>query len=288
MGLCAQQSGDRSRAVQLFEEAAQRGGALLWVKAAALNNAGMALLEEGRYTEAESPLQEGLRANEESDEGRGDRRGIAHSHASLGELCYRLARFEEAQQWLEHTRAEAREIEDGHCEQQAVAMLVRVLVLKNQTREAEQLSANLALMLCAEDPELAALCRLARLEVACAGEAPPRSDLLPSTHVGASVEGPALPGAGALNAQVEALYAALECALRHRDAAVSRQLAAALAQHLPLAVDACLRRYGEWLLGAGLAPGGTSLAPLPGELSGTVFAARANRLAEALRALSSD
>ncbi|NCO95468.1 MAG: hypothetical protein COY42_24490 [Armatimonadetes bacterium CG_4_10_14_0_8_um_filter_66_14] len=277
MGLCAQQSGDRSRAVQLFEEAAQRSGELLWVKAAALNNAGMALLEEGRYAEAESPLREGLRANEESDEGRGDRRGIAHSHASLGELCYRLARFEEAQQWLAHTQAEAREIEDGHCEQQAVAMLVRVLVLQNQTREAEQLSANLAPG--AEDPELAALCRLARLEAACAGEAPPRSDLLPSVQVGASGEGPDLPSAGALNAQVEALCVALECALTHRNGAALRQFAAALAQHVPLAVDVCLRRYGEWLLSAGAAPDD---APLPGELGGTVFAVRANRLAEAL------
>jgi tetratricopeptide (TPR) repeat protein len=52
-GMCARQLGRSAEAFQLCAEAAQRGAEALWVKAAALNNAGIILMNEGRYGEAE-------------------------------------------------------------------------------------------------------------------------------------------------------------------------------------------------------------------------------------------
>ena len=122
MGMCSQMAGERARAFALFSQAAECGDEALWVKAAALNNAGVLLLEEGRYADAESYLVEGLRANEKD----GDRRGIANSKASLGEVCYRLARLEDSRRWLEEALAEAGEIEDSQCADLATVFLARV------------------------------------------------------------------------------------------------------------------------------------------------------------------
>lgn len=59
LGLCALQRGDRTAAADLFQQAAGRSAAANWARAAAANNLGTLLLEEGRYLEAGPHLSAG-------------------------------------------------------------------------------------------------------------------------------------------------------------------------------------------------------------------------------------
>ncbi len=123
MGMCALAEGDRDAAFSLFTGAADLGSDTLWIRAAALNNAGMLLMSEGRYREAVPYLTDGLHANETD----GDRRGIAFSKASLGEAAFRLGRLDEAATWLRACIEDANAIEDMQCRSQSTILLARVL-----------------------------------------------------------------------------------------------------------------------------------------------------------------
>jgi hypothetical protein len=270
MGLCAGAGGNTARAVALFTEAAARGGEALWVKAAALNNAGVVLLHDGRYREAEPYLREGLSANEQE----GDRRGIAHSKASLGELSYRLARLEEARRWLDASIAEAAEIEDTQCRTLAALLLSRVHVLEGRAEAAREALATAPPPGPADDPEIEAMRRLADRDAALGvGEAascPPLET--PQEECERS--------AACRNAQAEALCLEIEAALRRGDRAVAEERRAALEELRFQASDRHLRRYAEWLLR--VAELGEAAGMLPASVDGeaSMFDVRGRRLRE--------
>ncbi|OIO91799.1 MAG: hypothetical protein AUJ92_15805 [Armatimonadetes bacterium CG2_30_59_28] len=161
IGMCARQSGDRERALRFFQQAAHCGREALWVKAAALNNAGMILLGEGRYEDAECLLAEGLLANEEE----GDRRGLAHCKASLGELYLKQGRFGEARRWLQESIREAQNIDDAECCVLATGFLSRVFVAEGQVETAwETLRQCEDVIQTIHDPNARAVVILASLE----------------------------------------------------------------------------------------------------------------------------
>lgn len=286
MGLCARQVGEPVRALELFTQAAQRGASALWVKAAALNNAGMVLLEKGRYGEAEAYLREGLRANELD----GDRRGVAHSKASLGELCYRLAEFAEARRWLEEAVTEAGEIEDAECRLIASLLLSRVYSLEERVEAAGEALDGLDTPGTDERPEVSALRRLAHLEATLAAETlGPRKaeephEMAPQPSLEAELPSwQAHYGGACANAHVEILCVGVEAGLRRGERQEAARWGKLLAEHLPRATDGNLRRYGEWLLALVAAPG-QEVAALPAADTAerTVFDVRAERLRESL------
>jgi tetratricopeptide (TPR) repeat protein len=281
MGLCANQQGQRARALESFSEAARREGVAAWVRAAALNNAGMMLLEEGRYAQAEPHLTEGLKANEED----GDRRGVAQSKCSLGELSYRLARFGEAQRWLEEALAESRDMEDAQGLVLATAYLARVHCMTGSARAAADLLSATASQPGPEFPEADAVLRAAQFEASCAADAqPPGSlDAAPAPLPEPS-ESDASHSGTRRNAYVETLCIAVEAALRARSGPAAADAAAALAQHVRQAPDRHLRRYGDWLLGL-VERAEPIVPPLPAAEDGeqTVYDTRAQRLAQSLR-----
>lgn len=162
MGMCDRQVGTRERALQLFADASERGAEALWVRAAALNNAGVMLLEEGRYADAECYFSQGLLANEED----GDRRGLAHCKASLGELYLRQGRSEQAKRWLQESVDEAESIDDAECQALASALLARVLALQKHLDEARRiLDQYEGVTQAANDPQVQPVVRLANFEV---------------------------------------------------------------------------------------------------------------------------
>ena len=273
MGMCARNAAQRAEALDLFTQAAAVGAAALWVEAAARNNAGVLLLEEGRYAEAESHLRRGLEANELD----GDRRGVAHCKASLGELCYRRAQFTEAERWLEEALSEATEIEDAQCRVAATTYLARLRALCGRAGAAQEALQALGGHEEAADPEsqmLRALAELeARLEAGCAAAPVSGEPLAPADQrVGACA-----------NAYTESLCVRLEWALRHRQGEATEEWAAELRRALPAAPDQHLQRYGVWLLGLA-APSDGAPSALPPADSGehTVFDVRADLLWRAL------
>ena len=245
MGVCARQEGRREEAASLFAQAARRSAGALWVKAAALNNAGMLLLSEGRYEEAEAGLREGLQANQEDD----DRRGVAHCQASLGELCLRLGRGEEAEKWLQAALAQAQEIEDSRCVDLGMALLARAQAAQGRREES---AATLQSLAPAEPvPETAAHRRMAELEleIAAAGAGATGSPGQRS----APQPGAALwkePGVASLELCAELLCVELEAALVRGDAEGARELGAALGTRLRACPDRRLQAYARWLLRA--------------------------------------
>ncbi|HUS81179.1 MAG TPA: AAA family ATPase [Armatimonadota bacterium] len=233
IGLCASQRGDRGRAVELFAQAADTAGAADWIRAAAENNLGVMLIEEGRYEEAEPHLLRGLGANERD----ADRRGIAQSKCSLGELYYRLARLDEAQQALTEAAAEAEETEDALCLAQAQAWLMRVSSLREEVADLDYAGRELCEQV---SPEVAAVTRIARADCTFSrGEDGETRELLSELVA---------EGAPAGNNGVELLTLGLEAALLRDDSETALQLAGMLRAALDKAVDRHLRAYAEWLL----------------------------------------
>ena len=244
MGMCANAADERARALALFEQAAAVEGAALWARGAALNNAGVVLLQEGRYTEADTRLCQGLEANRDGE----DRRGTAHSKASLGELYYRMARMAEAEAILREALAESEEIEDLQCRTVAAAYLARALAAEGSLGSArvalDQVPGDLP-----EDPELRAVRDLAVLDVG----------MVAASRVahaeGKRRERPAWPPGGnacgqspvCLNARVEGFCLLLEEARSVGDTRGAETLSMELRKWADTASDRHLRRYAGWL-----------------------------------------
>ncbi|MEN6642022.1 MAG: adenylate/guanylate cyclase domain-containing protein [Armatimonadia bacterium] len=265
-GMCARQLGLSEEAFQLCAEAAQRGAEALWVKAAALNNAGIILMNEGRYREAEPYLVEGLRANEQE----GDRRGVAHSRASLGELAFRRAQLAEAQRWLEKALELALEIEDATCRATAGILLSRVQALSGEL-EASEATLTEHAPEALEDPELemarqVAMCNLA-LSKCLAGQGcePAPAWELPRGEV------------ACLNACVEEFCLRLELCVAQGDGEAARGVAEVLRERAGTATDSHLRDYAEWLVTLTQKPKDPSPAPFASEEE-TILALRSRRL----------
>ncbi|NSW58088.1 MAG: AAA family ATPase [Armatimonadetes bacterium] len=288
-GLCAGQSGDREGALALFERAAADPRVEPWVHAAAVNNAGIMLLEDGRYEEAEPYLSAGLDANERDD----DRRGRAQSKTSLGELNYRRGRLDVARELLEQAVAEAGEIEDASCLPLATAYLARVLSASGGASVARSLLAAIARDVEVLQPDVEAPLRVAELEATlpCAVVAADQAARAQARGLRALSNWPACPGqvsAVCQNAYVEILCVGVEGALLsgHR---TTGPWFDRLRDHADSAVDVHLRRYAEWLLS--LADQGQEVPPFADQPQsdsvsatdpGTIFNVRARRLREAL------
>jgi class 3 adenylate cyclase/tetratricopeptide (TPR) repeat protein len=271
-GMCARQLGRDEEALDLFTQAAQRCADALWVKAAARNNAGIILMGEGRYAEAEPYLTEGLQANEQD----GDRRGMAHSQASLGELCLRRGQLAAALRWLREALKLAREIEDANCRVMSAVLLSRVQALSGDLAQAE---ATLAEHVAEsnDDPELAlsmraAACDLA-LQKALAGQAaapPPPCPV--ATEDGAC-----------LNACVDEQCLRLELALLTCDAGATAALVRDLTGHAATAPDHHLQAYAAWLTALAAQPDPRETGPFQ-STEDTVFGLRAQRLLRGIAA----
>jgi len=252
MGLCAIQRADRARGLELFTEAASRDEASAWARAGALSNDGVILLEDGRYNEAEPYLIEGLGANEQDS----DRRGIAHSKCSLGELYYRLAKFSEAQHWLQEPAMEAADIEDAQCLALASAHLARTYFITDNHRVAAEALLNArAVAQSADYPEAEDVYRIAEMATAVMSADVPANRLdqvqgspAAQSSISLDLDSPLEGRATRLNAYVESLCVAAESAILHDEASTGNQLADVLRKHLHLANDSHLRRYGQWPL----------------------------------------
>lgn len=271
-GMCVGRLGRDDEALEIFRQAAERGGDALWVRAAALNNVGIILMSRGRYAEAEPYLLEGLRANEQE----GDRRGVAHSRASLGELCYRQGHLDRAAAWLDQALELAAEIEDRQARALAAIYLARVHSLAARPSQADAaLRRGAAEEL--EDPEVALHGRNARLDLALAaqlsGESAPEA-LEVEAEEGVLPDGP---DQSCRNACVEHHCLRLELALVGGVGQVE-SLAEVLAESAASAPDCHLSAYATWL---GAVAAGETPAPLepPEE---TVLTERARRLTVAL------
>ncbi len=240
MGLCASQRGDRARAIELFGAASATDDAEVWVVAAAENNLGVMLMEEGRYAGAEAHLAGGLEANQLA----GDRRGVAQSRCSLGELYYRLGRLDQAEIALGEAIADAEEIEDIQCLTQSQAWLRRVYCLRGQ-----QLAQSVAM----ERPDSASVSpdAMAIDHLACAEELLAFGD---DDEVDAfladpgTVEGAADTGAACANAEAELLAIGLGAALLRGQADLAERLSRDLTQALDHAIDHEVIAYARWLL----------------------------------------
>jgi len=254
MGLCAQESGDDDRALELYLDAARDETAEAWAKAAAVNNAGVILLEQGRYDEAADWLDRGLELNEAAE----DRRGVAHSHCSLGEVRFRLARPLEAQEHLKAAAEIAAQIEDAACLALSQAFLARTLVALGDSSMATALLRGLDGSTLCDSPESTAATRVARVETGL------------DVH-GAPTSGTVARG----NALVEELCLRLEASVIAVGSA-GEDSVVALRQALPQARDRSLRAHAEWLLA--IASGAPRDGPLPEPVEGTVFAVRAGRV----------
>jgi tetratricopeptide (TPR) repeat protein len=281
MGVCARQEGRSAEAAELFTEATARSGDALWVKAAALNNLGMLWLSQGLYQQAESPLRAGLEANEAEE----DRRGVAHSLASLGELYFRLGRCAEAADCLRGALARAEEIEDQLCLNLATVLLARTQALQGSPEEAAQTLAAHPVSDPHADLEAAVLGRMAALETGLAGA----SEQSAPVSLAPAATGPEalwnLPGAASVDLRTELICVELEAALVRGDEAATGELTALLAQRVPALADRHVQRYARWLLAAAggerqqLRPFTAGRGP-----AGSCFVLRARRLRAALRA----
>ncbi len=243
MGMCAHQAGETARGLGLYEEAANVTDAALWVRAAALNNAGMVLLHEGHYAEAEPLLAEGLDANERD----GDRRGIAHSRASLGELYFRMGRFAEAEDTLRDAQAEAKEIEDAQCRALSSAVLARTHAATGNLGLARMALEEVSVE-STDDAELSTVAAVATVDVLAISDPGAPAD----TRVDDAIEAcddqstdSASPAC--LNARVELSCLRLEAAMRQSDADTTTMWREELLRTIDTAPDRHLRRYAKWL-----------------------------------------
>ena len=278
MGMCAQQTGRHEEALELFAQAAERGASALWVKAAALNNAGVVLIGEGRYAEAERYVLEGLQANEED----GDRRGVAHSKASMGELCFRLARLDEAREWLHEAAAEAEEIEDAECVQLATIFLTRVHAIAGDTHAAQEALDALSAGEATGDAEMLALWKIAELDaeiVSAKSREAQSGDIADEASPGRLSDLYDEHAPTCSNAYVEMLCLEAEAALLRGHTQAADGWAELVADRAPKAADRHLRRYAQWLLEV-VRRGGEGVAPLSqgDEDQPTVFENRSRRL----------
>jgi tetratricopeptide (TPR) repeat protein len=269
LGMCASADGDRTRALSVFREAAELPGVELWARAAALNNAGATLLSEGSYSAAEPYLLAGLEANQQE----GDRRGVAHSKASLGELCYRLTRTAEAAKWLDEALAEAEEIEDPIGTAVATLLKVRLLLHGRQVDLADEALRSADLQ-AGVDAEIDALSALTQTELSLAKGTWPRG-------VELSDEAPEACGTSAvcLNAAAEMQCLLVEAGLRSGGPPAVEEAQGRLTDRLGRAPDQHLRRYGEWLRSLDMSMLRTA-SPLPPSADNeqTVLDVRAHRL----------
>ncbi len=240
MGMCAGQRSDRARAVELFAAAADTDGIEDWVIAAAKNNLGVMLIEEGRYAEAEAHLVSGLEANQRA----GDRRGVAQSRCSLGELYYRLARLDEAELALDEAIADAEEMNDVQCLAQSQAWLRRVYCLRGQ-----QLSQSVEIARpdsTSISVDVAAIDHLARAEELLAfGDDDEVRAFLADPE---SVEHGADEGAACANARAELLAVGLEAAVLRGRVDLAERLSGELASALDRAVDREVIAHARWLI----------------------------------------
>lgn len=281
MGLCASQRGERTRALELFSQAADGTETEAWARAAALNNLGVILLEEGRYAEAEPYILDGLGANEQAQ----DRRGVAQSKCSAGEVCYRLARFEEAVRWLREAFSEGEDMEDPQCLILASAYLTRVgSILGKTTAPATSPSVSTGFV-GAEYPDAEAVLRLAETEaeLVSAGVEDWEEVLDGLSGAVGPAGGQPEPSAACWNAHVETLCIAAETAIVRGHVDRARRIADALGRETARATDRHLRRYADWLLSV-VAETAPTPAPMPGAESGehTVFDVRSQRVVAAL------
>lgn len=237
------------------------------------------MLEEGRYLEADPHLRAGLEANRSAQ----DRRGIAQSLASMGELHYRLARLDEAERILQQAAAEAEQIQDATCLAYAGALLQRVQVL---TAEPTGTVDAPALPVAADDlpAEVAALVDLAALEAHLHHDSGPRvlTECLRRATEAARAVTATDPNATVRNAAVEGLCAVLEASWAAGDVGPAGEAAQQLERHVGLAADVNLGQYARWLASVCRRGGRRHTAGLA-RLEGphTVFAVRAQRLLEA-------
>lgn len=266
MGLCAQQQANRAGAVALFQEAAAMPGAESWVRAAALNNAGILLLEDGHYGQAEAQIRQGLAENLASS----DRRGMAHSHCSLGEALYLRGELEEARAQLLLARDLAREIEDAQGVEETTLNLVRVLLALGAREEAHNLlQESEALPAEAADPQTVLLRQMLAWQVGLAG-------------VGGEAWAAWCPVEGAdsgacWNTYADGICLQLAAALAEGDAARTADLGAALTEALPHVLDRHLASYARWLMAAAT-DAGTTLPPFTAPSEPTLYDRRAAEL----------
>jgi len=270
MGMCASAASDGARALDLYRQAADAPEVAIWVRAAALNNAGIALLGEGQYLAAEPFLVQGLAANESE----GDRRGVAYSQASLGELHYRLAHLDQAAIWLDQALEGARRIEDPQCLATASLLRARVHLAQGNTTAAQEAFGE-AEAYRGLDAEVDALGGLVEAELAvAAGTTPPMPDI-PSPDCQTS--------AVCWNALAETVCLVAEALLRsgremHAQAAIGQ--AAGCLQQAP---DRHLRRHAAWLVAvAGGAPNAAQGCPPAGTGEWTIHDVRAADLLPAI------
>lgn len=264
MGLSAGQRGHREQAVALFAQAAATEDAEEWVRAAAENNLGMMLIDEGRYAEAEPHLLRGLEANQRD----GDRRGVAQSRCSLGELCYRLARLPEAREALNGAAAVAEETEDTLCLLLARALLSRVSCALDNPTAPETIH---ALSACPPPVEVAFWVASADYALAAGDDAALRELLAELRDLSEPED----------NAGVELLTLGLEGALQIGDAEAGELLSARLRRASDAATDRCLTAYADWLLQ--VATGKRVAWVAHASASRTSFDLRAERICERLQ-----
>lgn len=267
MGMCADQRGDRERALELFNQAAETAGAKDWVRAAAENNIGVIFLADGRYAEAEPHLIRGLDANQRD----GDRRGVAQSRCSLGELYYRLGRLEDARRALQEAIAVAGQIEDTPCLALAQAWLHRLSYLSGEVPDADIPDSTGARL----PPEADEALRLARADriFSRGGEPEIRALLVQMLDRDAA----------AGNSRLELLALGLESALLRDDHEMVQQLSDAVGRAAKSATDIRLIGWAHRLLDLAA---GLPLENLSAETdTHTCFDLRAQRLAESLRSV---
>ena len=263
MGLCAGQRGECEEAMALFARAATTEGAEDWVRAAAENNLGVMLMELGRYEEAEPHLLRGLAANERD----GDRRGVAQSRCSLGELYYRLARLEEAATALMEAAEVAEEAEDAPCLTLAQAWLNRVRCMLGQSKASEAKPPDAAQL----PPDCAAAVKAARIDCVLAdGDDDAVKDALTGLLTEDRPRG---------NWGVELLALGLESALVRGDGEATA-FTEALEGCIGDATDQRLLEYVCWLRTVGA--GGPTVGSRPAGDAVTCFDLRKRRIATKL------
>jgi len=270
MGMCASAADEGARALGLYRQAADSPGAAMWVRAAALNNAGMVRLGEGQYAAAEPLLVQGLTANESED----DRRGIAHCQASLGELHYRLAHLDQARRWIDQALWGAQEIEDPRCLATTSLLSARVNAAQGNT-DAAQGAFSQAEGYRGLDAEIDALVAVVEAElVATRGTVPPVTDaVVPDCRKSATCR----------NAMAEKACLVVESLLRAGRVPEAQAVLGRASACLQQASDRHLRRHAAWLLA--LAQGDPDAAPGPppdGSEERTIFDVRRAALLRAL------
>ena len=177
-----------------------------------------------------------------SERSTGDRRGVAQSRCSLGELYYRLARLDEAELALDEAIADAEEMEDVQCLTQSQAWLRRVYCLRGQ-----QLAQSVEMARpdsTSISPDAVAIDHLARTEELLAfGDDDEVCALLADPE---AIEHDA--DAACANAQAELLAVGLEAALLRGQVDLAERLSGDLAPALDRALDREVIAHARWLI----------------------------------------